>query len=115
MKLDPFIALSIRTLAVGVGLAVWGLATGRFTGFGALDGRAVALLAAEGLAASLLGHLAYFYALKLGQVSLVSPVVSAFPAVAVLLSVLILGERLSVAKLAGLSLIIAGIIFIRRG
>ncbi|MEW6308864.1 MAG: EamA family transporter [Bacillota bacterium] len=115
VKLDPFTALSIRTLAVGVGLAVWALASGRFTGFGALDGRAVALLAAEGLTASMLGHLAYFSALKLGQVSLVSPVVSAFPAVAVLLAVLILGERLNVAKLAGLALIVAGLFVIRRG
>ncbi|MCL6478466.1 MAG: DMT family transporter [Peptococcaceae bacterium] len=73
-----------------------------------------AFLAGEGIFASLLGHLAYYHALKLGEASRIVPVVAAFPLVTVAVGLLFLGEKLSWYKLVGASLIIAGILLIKK-
>jgi bacterial/archaeal transporter family protein len=56
-----------------------------------------------------LGQLAYYYALKYGELSKVTPVVAAFPLVAFLLGLMVLGEKMTIGKGIGAVLIAIGI------
>lgn len=56
-----------------------------------------------------------FVALGLGEASTVIPVSAAYPAVAVVLSVLFLGETVTVARIMGLLLVIAGVVLLTAG
>ena len=70
-------------------------------------------LALEGVAAALLGQLAYYYALQLEEVGRVTPLAAAFPLVASALAVLLFGETVTPAKLAGAVLVVAGVVLLK--
>ena len=57
--------------------------------------------------------LAYYYALKFGDVSRVAPVVAAFPVVAMLLAFAVLGEQITATKVIAAVLITAGVVLLR--
>jgi uncharacterized membrane protein len=57
-----------------------------------------------------LGFVFYIFALKTGKVSIVSVLTAGYPAVAVLLAILILGDVLSIGETAGILLIVSAII-----
>jgi transporter family protein len=63
---------------------------------------------AAGLAIS--GVIALYLALGSGDASKVVPVSAAYPAVTLLLSALMLGERLSAARIGGMVLVVAGVV-----
>ena len=115
VKADPTVALVLRSFTITLILAIWAALSGRLPEVEALlSTRAGALIAAEGILASLLGHLAYYYALKYGKASSVVPVASTFPLFAVILAVLLLGERISWDKVLGIAFILGGILLLRR-
>jgi transporter family protein len=68
------------------------------------------------LSASLvIGGLVLFYlALARGEASKVIPVTAAYPAVTMVLSVLVLSESLTVGRVAGVALVAAGVVVITR-
>jgi len=55
---------------------------------------------------------AYYVALSLGKASLVAPIFSCLTVVAVMLSVLILGEKLTIPQLSAIALVFLGIILV---
>ncbi len=112
-KSDPFSALLARTLGVLITLGIWGAITSSLTSVKSLDARTWTLLIAEGIAASVIGHFAYFKALQAGKVSLVVPIVSSYPLVAVILSILLLSEKITLTRGIGMGLIILGVLLIR--
>lgn len=112
-KVDPGLGLVVRTFAVATALLVWLLASGRLTDLASMDTRSFMFLAGEGVLASLLGHLAYFYALRAGEASQVVPVVSAFPVVAFILGVTVLGETATPGRWIGAALVVAGVVLLR--
>ena len=63
--------------------------------------------------ASLLGQLAYYYALKNSEASKVVPVSSSFPLITLALAFLFLNESITLKKILGTMLVILGIILIR--
>lgn len=113
VRTGPLVGLSIRTFVAAGALLAVGLWTGEIGRIKELDGRSIGLLAAEGLVASLAGHFAYFYALKLGQASKVASITAAFPVVTVALAAAIFHEPLTVGKVAGGILIILGVFFVK--
>jgi len=113
-KIEPFTALTIRMVAVAGIMILAGLITGKFSAVAQVNWRAASFIIGEGILAALLGQLAYYYAIKGGEVSLVSPLVAAFPLVTVVLALLFLGENPSVHKIVGAMLIIAGVVIIQR-
>ena len=113
-KLEPFTALTIRSVVIAVIMLVIGLGTGKLTGLAQVNPKSALLIVGEGVCAALLGQLAYYYAIKGGEVSLVSPIVAAFPIVTIAIALLFLGEKFTVQKLMGAALIIAGVIVIKR-
>jgi len=54
--------------------------------------------------------IALYLALSIGDVSKVVPVSAAYPAVTLVLSALVLSERLSIARIGGMCLVVAGVV-----
>jgi transporter family protein len=71
--------------------------------------KAMILFALSGIIAGLLAMLTYFTALKLGATSRIVPISATYPLVTVILGILILGEQVTLIRIIGTILIIAGI------
>jgi len=114
VSLEPFSALTIRSVSVAVILLVTSFLTGKMTALSQVDLRAVSFIIGDGILAAFLGQMAYYYALKIGEASVITPFAAAFPIVTLILAVILLGEDFSVQKLVGSALIVAGVIIISR-
>ena len=115
VQADPTIALAWRSLVVSFFLLLWAVVTGNLGGIHALMlSKAGVFIAAEGICASLLGHLAYYYALKYGDVSRLVPVAASFPLIAMVLAMFFLSEQLTPSKAMGGVLIVVGVVLIKR-
>lgn len=113
VKVEPIVGLAIRTFVISIILLVICLVTGKFASIGQVSMRDILFISAEGICASLLGHFAYYYSLKLGDVTKVSPLLAAYPVITVLAAILFLGEKLTWNKFAGLIIIIFGVILVK--
>jgi transporter family protein len=112
-KADPLVGLTWRATVIAVVLVPILVATRGIGSFSQLEPRALALLAAEGILASLVGHFAYYWALKLGNPAQVTPLSAVFPLVTVLVVWLALSEPVTWKHAAGAALIVAGVIVVR--
>jgi transporter family protein len=112
-QLEPLAALTLRSLIITVLLLIFATFGGYWSGIASVGSRDFLFIGLEGLCSALLGHLAYYYALKYGEVGKVSPVVAAFPLVALTLAIIVLGEKITVWKMAGAATIVAGIIMLK--
>ena len=104
---DSNLATAVRTSVVVV--FTWGitLALGKHGEIRSLDRRTVVFLSLSGIATGL-SWLCYFRALQLGPVSRVAPLDKLSVPLVMLLAWMLLGEKLSVAAIAGGVLITAG-------
>jgi bacterial/archaeal transporter family protein len=103
----------IRTIPIAV-LATLGLALmGRLDSITTVDLRSALFVAAGGIVAGLIGQLAFYAALKGGEASIVVPVAATYPLVALIVSVIFLGEAITVQKLAGIGLVVGGVALLR--
>ncbi|MDD3776065.1 MAG: EamA family transporter [Actinomycetota bacterium] len=112
-KVSPYIALVFRSLVVTVILLIVILVRGELRQLAAIDLKSATFIGLEGIMASLLGHFAYYYALKLGETSRVVPITSAFPIVTLAVAAIFLTEKITMVKGAGAALIIAGLLLLR--
>lgn len=106
---DPNLATAIRTTVVVVFAWLIAIAFGGHHEIATVDKRTWMLLSLSGLATGL-SWICYFRALSLGQASRVAPIDKLSVVLVILLAWPILGERLTVAKIAGGLLITAGAI-----
>ncbi|KKM11620.1 membrane protein [Clostridiales bacterium PH28_bin88] len=114
VKVNPTLALAVRSFLISGVMLVWLLATRSYGEITHTPLRSWMFIAGEGVLASLLGHLAYYWALKFGEASRVTPVIAAYPLLTVIVAVLVLGEQFTWTKVAGAALILAGILLIGR-
>jgi transporter family protein len=115
VKVDPTVALTFRSFVISFILLFWAISTGHLRDIYALAAsKAGIFIAAEGICASLLGHLAYYYAIKYGDVSRMVPVTSSFPLIAVILAILFLSEKLTPTKAIGAAFVVVGVIVMKR-
>lgn len=91
-------------LAALLPLAIAVLATGALARLGLGELVGFVLLGAVGWAS----YLAFYGALEIGPISVISPIVSGYAAVTVVLAVIIVGESLSMAQALSIGLTIAG-------
>jgi transporter family protein len=103
------LATAIRTTVILV--FTWGiaLATGSVPELAAIAPRTWLFLAASGVATGL-SWLCYFRALQLGDVAKVAPVDKLSVAIAIVLAVLFLGEKLKPQETIGAALVVIGVI-----
>ena len=101
------LATAIRTIIILV--VAWGivLARGEAKGLATLSRQNIIFLVVSGIATGL-SWIFYFKALQIGKVSQVAPVDKLSVALTVILSVLFLGEALTIKTAIGALLIIAG-------
>jgi bacterial/archaeal transporter family protein len=106
---NPNLATAIRTSVILV--ITWGLVffiDGK-ADFGGLNARAWIFLALSGCMTGL-SWLCYFRALKLGDVAKVAPVDKLSVAIAIILAVIFLGEKVKTQEAIGAVLIVLGVI-----
>ena len=106
---DPNLATAVRTTVVV--LFAWAItfSAGSHTGLQELDRRSWLFLTLSGIATGL-SWLCYFRALSLGEASKVAPIDKLSVVFVILLAAPILGEVLTVKKIVGGLLIVAGAI-----
>lgn len=110
---QPLAALTIRSLVVTIILLIFVFASGQWGSVTGISAKSAIYIALEGICAALLGQLAYYYALKYGEVGRISPVVAAFPLIALVLGILVFGEKLTLSKILAAIMIVAGIVILK--
>lgn len=106
---DTDLATAIRTVVILI--LAWGIAffRGGVTTIGSLTKQNIIFLCLSGVATGL-SWIFYFKALQIGKVSQVAPVDKLSVAIAIVLSVIFLGEKISPQGMIGAGLIITGTI-----
>jgi bacterial/archaeal transporter family protein len=112
-QLEPLSALTLRSSIITLILLIFVTVGGHWSGIVSASSRDMFFVGMEGLCAALLGQLAYYYALKYGEVSKVSPVVAAFPLVALMLAFVIFGEKITLWNVMGSVFIVVGIFLLK--
>ena len=106
---NPNLATAIRTTVILVITWALAMATSGRADWTALTSRTWIFLTASGVMTGL-SWLCYFRALKLGDVSKVAPVDKLSVAIAIILAVLFLGEKVKTQEAIGAVLIVLGVI-----
>ena len=114
LRIDSWVGLAMRSFTISLIMFIWVIATGHIHQLFQIESSTMGLICLEGILASLLGHLSYFYAIKYGMISRVIPITSAFPLIVLLGGLFLFSERISWDRLVGAIMIIVGIIIIRR-
>lgn len=111
-NVDPLPGLIIRTLTA----SIFVLGSIGFNGNVAkIKNISVAtwiFIAIEALLATLVGDLAYYAAIKKGNISVVTVIMSSSPLVTMLMSIIFLGEQVTMVRVIGAGLVVVGIMLI---
>lgn len=111
---NPLAGLVLRTYISAALLTGWVLCNGTLAQVKTIPAQSWLLIGIEGVLATLVGDLAYYAALKYGEVSFVTLVMSCSPLVSITTAVLFLGEQITVTRLLGALLIVGGIALIMK-
>lgn len=111
-QVNPLTALVLRTFLTAVILAGWLSVTGSLGEFRHIPAKVWLFIALEALLATVLGDLAYFSALKFGNINDVTMIMSTSPMVTLTLSYLFLDEHIYPYQIMGALLIVAGLILV---
>lgn len=109
-NVDPLVGLAVRTTFTIIIISGWMLFDGSIFKLRNIPSSALVLLALEAIFATLIGDLAYFAAIKRGEVSLVTIIMACSPLITIVCSIFFLGEQVTLARLLGAGLIILGIV-----
>lgn len=111
-NLNPSVGLVFRTLFAASIVSSWAVANGTFTQIKGIPVNTLVLIAAESLLATIVGDLAYFAAIKKGDVSFVTIIMSSSPFVTILFACIFLGEKITLMRFIGAVFVITGIVLI---
>jgi len=114
-KADPIAGLFYRCLGVMIGLIMLVCFMIKPSQIKSVDLRSALYLIAGGLLASFVAQIAFYNALKLGEVSRVVPLSGSYPFLTFILGVVVLGESITPVKIMGVILIIAGMWVLKIG
>jgi bacterial/archaeal transporter family protein len=110
--INPLVGLSIRTLISGTVIFGWMFLDGSISQFKNTSLVVVGFLALEAIFAIIIGDLAYFTAIKMGSVSMVSVIMASAPVITIICAALFLGESITLIKFFGACLVVLGIILV---
>lgn len=108
-KAQPLTGVTIRSMAVVIALFSFLLFSGKLKETLTVDLKTIVVFSVSGILAGLLGMITYFAALKAGATSEIVPIAATYPLVTAILSVLILGEQITLFRVIGTILIVIGI------
>lgn len=109
-NVDPLIGLAIRTIFTIVIIFSVLFINGNIGQIKHIPLVALILIGTEAFLATFVGDLAYYAAIKHGDVSLVTIIISTSPIITLICSVIILSETITLLKILGAVLAILGII-----
>ncbi len=112
-NVDPAVALSIRSFFISAIMLGWLMLNRDINPVNNISLGGWIFIALEGLCAALLGQLFYYYALKSGDASMVVPLIASFPLFTFIIASIFLGDKVTLTKIAGLGLIILGVVLVR--
>lgn len=112
---DAIVGLFYRCTGVILGFVLLSTVMLRPQQIKSVDIRSAAWLILGGFLASFVGQLAFYQALKTGEISRVVPVSGSYPLIAFLLGVLCIGETMTPVKGAGIVLVVLGIWILKIG
>lgn len=111
---DPLAGLFARSMGVVLGTIVLGLSiAGLEEKIRAMGLKSFLLIGCGGLIASIIAQIAFYQALKNGELGRVTAVAGAYPLIAFILGVVFLGEGLSAIKISGVVLVVTGVLLLR--
>ncbi|RJX18037.1 MAG: transporter [Ammonifex sp.] len=105
-------ALSIRTIIAASLILSWQIVFGGPQYFHAIPFKSLIFIGIEALLATLIGDLAYFMALKRGNINQVTLILSSSPLVTMLAAYAFLGERATSIQIIGAVLIVCGLVLV---
>jgi len=111
-KLDPFTLNAPRSTVGGLALLAITFLTGRNSGYGAISAVQLVYMIGSMLVGGGIGDTLYVFSLKRIGVSRAFPISSVYPAITVLLGVFFLAESLSLRLVAGVLLVVGGVVLI---
>ena len=111
-NVDPLPGLIIRTLTA----SIFAISCIGFNG-NAIRIKNISLgtwifIAIEALLATFVGDLAYYAAIKKGNISIVTVIMASSPIVTMIMSIMFLGEQVTMFKVIGVGLVVVGIMMI---
>ncbi|MEN6351556.1 MAG: EamA family transporter [Syntrophomonas sp.] len=111
-NVDPLAGLVLRTMiAMGV-VTGWVGISGSVEHLRTIPFNSWLLIGIEALLATIVGDLAYYYAIKNEEVSLVSIILSTSPLVTMFCAVIFLGEPVTIWRVIGAVYIVLGMILV---
>lgn len=111
-NVNSIAGLTVRTLFAASIVMLWSTASGNFPNIKSIPVNAWLFIAIEAILATLVGDLAYFAAIKRGEVSLVTIIMSSSPLVTLIFAAIFLGEQITFIRLIGAIMVILGIVLI---
>ncbi|HOX54059.1 MAG: EamA family transporter [Candidatus Omnitrophica bacterium] len=113
-KIEPFPGLIIRCLGVILGLILVVIFRSQTVKEAIVaKPQAAIFIMLGGILASVVGQMFFYRALKFGELSKVVPVAAGYPIISFILGVLFLSEKISIAKISGVGLIVLGTILLK--
>lgn len=112
-KIEPYVAVVVRTIPILLVSFIGLLFMGKIGSLSQLAAKDVLFVAIGGLLAGFLGQITIYSALKIGQASVVVPIAATYPLVAMAVAVLFLGEPITWQKMAGVVLVVSGVLLLR--
>jgi transporter family protein len=112
-RVEPFTALFFRCLGVIIGIFLLAVFLVKPHQIRQVDLKSMSLLILSGFLASFVAQITFYHGLKIGGVSRVVPVSGAYPLIAFILGVFVLGEALTWQKTVGMVLVVAGVWLLR--
>jgi len=112
-KVAPVQAIVVRSLGISLVFFLVMLTSRQTGSLRSVPWQTLLMVITAGLMAGGIGQWTYYMALKHGRVSMVVPVAASFPLVTFFLATILLREPVTVHKLIGVLLIIAGVLLVR--
>ena len=110
----PTLGVIVRSMGVVIGLGLAWVIWRPWTAMQNLGWSSILLLAGGGFLASFIGQLAFYRALQSGSISQVVPVAGAYPLIAAFLGWVIWREPITMSRVIGVLLVIAGVVLLRQ-
>ncbi|MDP4181884.1 MAG: EamA family transporter [Bacillota bacterium] len=111
-NINPMAGLAVRTLFAAGLVSSWVVCSGSLPQLKNISANSFILIGIEAILATLVGDLAYFAAIKKGDVSFVTIIMSSSPLITLLCSSIFLGEQITILRVGGAFFILIGIALI---
>ena len=112
-NVNPVVGLFYRGLGALIGMSIIGIGYAASGISLKADMKSICFLVAGGLLAGFIAQFFFYRAIKMGDVSIIVPIIAAYPLISFLLGVIVLREQISPGKILGMIMVMAGIFLLK--